>query len=284
MKKINWIFEKHLFPEYEKQLVDTIKNSGQDCYLLDDSHWNFDFDKSIKKKYNEDNCVIFYGSLNLGQRIWKETNFIPGIYLTRDNYECYKYYSYYGDEMVNSRYMLLGLNDVKRSKDMFFEMFNTNEMFIRPSNGYKTFTGQLLPKENFDYEFDIFIKTQWIDIDQLVLIAPKQNIREENRFIVFNENDKNRVIDGNKYMIDRVVLTERVIDKQSFDYVNTIVNNYTPDKAFTIDIAKMDDGTYKVLEIGSFCCAGWYNMNLEKVVNETNILCNNEYNDYFNIK
>jgi len=25
-------------------------------------------------------------------------------------------------------------------------------------------------------------------------------------------------------------------------------------------------------------------MNLEKVVNETNILCNNEYNDYFNIK
>ena len=43
----------------------------------------------------------------------------------------------------------------------------------------------------------------------------------------------------------------------------------------------MDNGEYKVLEIGSFCCAGWYNMDLEKVVDATNKLCVSEYNDYF---
>ncbi len=282
--KVNWIFEKYIFEEYEKQLVSTIKNSGQLCNLLDDSHWDFDFDRSIKEKYKEEDCVIFYGSLNFGQRLWRETNFIPGIFLTIENYECYKYYSYYGDKMVNSQYMLLGLKDLKRINKMFFDKFNCDEMFIRPSNGYKTFTGNLLPKENFEYELDIFIKTYHIENDNhLILIAPKQKVREESRFIIINENNNNRIVDGNKYMIDREVLTERVVDKEAWKYCKSVVNNYTPDKAFTIDIAKMDDGNYKVLEIGSFCCAGWYNMNLEKVVQEINKLCITEYNDYFNL-
>jgi len=216
MKKVNWIFEKNIFSEYEQQLVDTIKDSDQNCYLLDDSHWNFDF-------------------------------------------------------------------DVKRMSKMFFEKFGSDEMFIRPSNGYKTFAGQLLPKENFDYEFDIFIKTQWVDIDQLVLIAPKKNVREENRFIVISEDGTNRIVDGNKYMIDGELLIERIVDGQALAYANTVVNNYTPDKAFTIDIAKMNDGTYKVLEIGSFCCASWYNMDLEKVVKEINNLAITEYKDYYNL-
>ena len=56
-------------------------------------------------------------------------------------------------ELVNSNYVLLGLNDLKRNKEKFFEMFYRHcspedEMFIRPSNGYKTFTGQLLPRNN----------------------------------------------------------------------------------------------------------------------------------------
>jgi len=280
--KVNWIFEKNMFEEYEQQLVDAIKNSGHKCNLLDRDFINFNLDK-FKNRYKDDDCVIFYGSLNFGQRLWRDTNFILGVFLTIKNYECYRYYSYYGDKMVNSQYILLGLNDVKRMSKMFFDKFNCDNLFIRPSNGYKTFTGQLLPKENFEYEFDIFIKTQFVDIDQLVLIAPEQNVREENRFIIISENGVNRIIDGNKYMVDRELVSERVVDEEAWKYCEGVVNNYTPDKAFTIDIAKMDDGTYKVLEIGSFCCAGWYNMDLDKVVEEINNLSINEYKDYFNI-
>ncbi len=77
--------------------------------------------------------------------------------------------------------------------------------------------------------------------------------------------------------------TERVVDKKAWQFCEEIANNYTPDKAFTIDIAKMDDGKYKVLEIGSFCCAGWYNMDLKIVVEEINKLAINEYKDYYNL-
>jgi hypothetical protein len=290
--KVNWIIEKYMFEEYEQQLVDTIKNSGHNALVVDDTHWKFDFDRDIKSKFTEDQCVLFYGSLQRGRQLWCDTNFVPGVFLTIDNYECFKYYGYYGDELVNSHYTLLGLNDVFRNKEKLFEILHeahwthltNSKIFIRPSNGYKTFTGQLLSWKNFDEEFSVFCKSYGgLDMNQLVLIAPEQRVREENRFIIINENGKNRIVDGNKYMVDREVITERIVDEEAWKYAETVKDNYTPDKAFTIDIAKLDDGTYKVLEIGSFCCAGWYNINLEKVVNQMNNLCINEYNDYYNL-
>lgn len=281
MKNITWIVEKYMFSEYEDRLVESIKNSGANCFLFDDTHYSFDFDKSIKDKFKDD-IVIFYGSLQRGRQILSLTNHVPGIFLTIDNYECYKYYGYYGDHMVNSDYLFMGLNDVKRNKEKIFDLFNTESIFIRPSNGYKTFTGQLLPKENFDFELIVLCKSYGgVDLDQLVLVAPCQKIVEENRYIVINKNGVNQIIDGNTYMINGELVSERLVDNQAFEYAESVVNLYTADKAFTIDIAKMEDGSYKVLEIGSFCCASWYNALYDKVVNNINELVINEYIEYW---
>jgi hypothetical protein len=278
---INWIVEKYMFEEYEEKLVQTIRNSGHNCLLVDDTDWRFDFDRDIKTKFKSDDCVFFYGSLQRGRQMLRDTAFIPGIFLTIDNYECYKYYGYYGDALVNGDYLIFGLNDIK---EKIFNHLQTSSIFIRPSNGYKTFTGQLLSKDNFDEEFRVLcLSYGGLDLDQLVLVSKCQSIKEENRFVVINENGKNRIIDGNKYMVEREIVKQRIVDQDAWDYAETVINNYTPDKAFTIDIAKMSDGSYKVLEIGSFCCAGWYNMNLELVVNQINNLVINEYNDYYGL-
>jgi len=284
MKKVNWIIEKHLFPEYENTICSIINNSNNNCVLLDDTKMNFSFDKEIKNKYSEQDIVLFYGSLQLGQQIWKFTNLIPGIFLTIDNYECYKYYGYYGNNLLNSNYILMGLNDIIRMKDNIYKLFKTNEIFIRPSNGYKTFPGQLLHIDNWENDINLLINTYGgIDKDQLILLSNKKNIKEENRYIIFNKNNKNIIIDGNTYSIDNKLTDHRIFDKKSYDFLNPIINNYTPDKAFTIDIAKLEDNSYKILEIGSFSCASWYNMNYNKVITETNELCHIEFNDYYNI-
>lgn len=280
---INWIVEKYMFEEYEEKLVQTIKNSGNNCFLVDDTDWRFDFDRDIKSKYKPDECVLFYGSLQRGRQMLRDTAFIPGVFLTVENYECYKYYGYYGDNLVNSDYLIFGLNDIKRNKEKIFNYFKTSSIFIRPSNGYKTFTGQLLSHENFDEEFRVLcLSYGGLDMEQLVLVSKAQKVMEENRFIIIN-NDQNRIIDGNKYMVERELVKERIVDQDAWKYAETIVNNYTPDKAFTIDIAKMSDNSYKVLEIGSFCCAGWYNMDLDLVVREINNLAINEYKDYYGL-
>jgi len=285
MKKVNWIIEKYLFPEYENKLYSIVKNSGNNCVMLDDTKMDFSFDKEIKNKYSDNDIVMFYGSLQLGQQIWKYTNLIPGVFLTIDNYECFKYYGYYGDNLLNSDYLLIGLNDILRLKDYLFRIFRTDEIFIRPSNGYKTFPGQLLKLDNWENDINLLINTYGgIDKDQLVLLSSKKVVKEENRFIIFNNNNKNTIIDGNTYMVDNELVKNRIYDNKSYNFLRPLINNYTPDKAFTIDVAKLDDNSYKILEIGSFSCASWYNMNYEKVVLNTNKLCISEYNDYFNLK
>lgn len=285
--KINWVIEKYLWQEYEEQLVQIIRNSGHNCFLVDDTDWKFDFEKDMKSKFNPEDCVLFYGSLMRGRQMLKFTPYIPGVFLTIDNYECHKYYGYYGDALVNSDYLIFGLNDVLRNKEKIFNYFKSSSVFIRPSNGYKTFTGQLLSNDKFEEDLRVLCYQYGagaIDLDQLVLISKCQDIKEENRFVIINENDKNRIIDGNKYMVERELINERIVDQNAWNYAETIINNYTPDRAFTIDIAKMSDGSYKILEIGTFCCAGLYNMNLDLVVSQINNLVINEYNDFYNIK
>lgn len=121
--KINWIVEQNLFPEYEEKLVESIKNSGMDCYFFDDSDYDFDFIGEIKRKYSEKDAVIFYGSLQNGRKIYSQTNLFPGVYLNVDNYECYKYYGYYGNELMNEKYLMMGLNDLYRSRNRIFKRY-----------------------------------------------------------------------------------------------------------------------------------------------------------------
>jgi hypothetical protein len=278
--KTTWLVEKYLFEDYEQKLHDIIIQSGSDCIIIDDTDIDFDFDKKIKNRFTDEDCVIFYGSLQLGRKIYSRTNLIPGIFLTIENYECHKYYGFYGDKLLNSDYLMMGLNDVKRNKEKIFNYFNTDSIFIRPSNGYKTFTGQCLGKENFERELDVLCKSYGgVDLNQLIVLARKQEVCEESRYIVID----GKVIDGSVYMINNELIKERKIDENAYNLAVESVKYYQPDKAFTIDIVKLKDGSYKILEIGSFCCASLYNADLEMIVKAMNELMINEYNDYWNI-
>jgi len=282
---VKWIFEKYLFDSYENELVDIINKNNSKCYLMDDTDiFKFDMKKYISKNFSDDDIVFFYGSLQKGQYIYRYTKLYPGVFLSLDNYECFKYYGYYGNELVNSDYMLFGLNDIIRSenKEKIFNSFNTDKIFIRPSNGYKTFTGQLVPKDDWESELDILKRSYGgTDVDQLVLLSSQKNVVEEHRFMISNSGGSNHIIDGNLYMVNGELIDERIIDENAYKYVEKIINNYTPDKLFTIDIAKMDNGEYKILEIGSLSCASWYNVDLDKVVKEVNKVCELEYNDVY---
>lgn len=81
-------------------------------------------------------------------------------------------------------------------------------------------------------------------------------------------------------MINNELIKERIFDQEAYKYCKSICDLYTPDKIFTIDIAKMSDNSYKILEIGSFCCAGLYNMDFEKVVNDVDKVCLNYFDEY----
>jgi hypothetical protein len=283
-EKVNWIIEKYLFEEYEDKLIQSIKDCGMNVDIYDDTMSRFDnIQDYIKNKYTEQDIIIMHGSLQMGRRMLR-TFAYPGVFLTLENYECYNYYGYFGDHLLNSEYVMMGLNDVLRNTNKVFDIFGTDKLFIRPSNGYKSFTGQCLSKDTFDEDFNILIKSYGgLDMNTLVVLAPSKEIEEEYRFIVIN----GEVISGAQYM-DTDTRTEW---KAQYDkpcnnrlatfFAKRMVKLYQPDKAYTIDVCKTKEGKYKLIEINSFCCASWYGNDIPKVVEAVNNLCIYEYNEIY---
>ena len=288
MKNTTWIIEKYIFDEYEDRLVNAIKDSGSKVMFYDELN---NRDKNLNQFLNDnltiDDIVIFHGSLQLGRQI-SRMPYYPAVFMNIDNYECYKYYGHYGTHLLNSDYLMMGLNDVVRNRPLIKKTLienslwnrgKENKIFIRPSNGYKSFAGQLISFDNLEREIDILKKSYGgVDPETLVLLSKTQNITEEYRFIVVD----GKVITGSLYM--DCANRESLIpyykftigeDDESFKYAQRIVDIYQPDKAYTIDICMVDNGDYhmfKLLEINSFNCASMYGASYEKVVEAINNL------------
>lgn len=280
-KKINWVIDKYVFEDYEDKLIEAIKRSDAEPHIYDDQRGRI---STYLGKFFTDDIVIFHGSLQHGRGVEKFPIY-PGIFLTLSNYECFKYYGYYGDNLLNSNYKMMGLNDVLRNKGKIFGDFGTESIFIRPSNGFKSFPGQTLPFNNFNLEFDILTKSYGgLDLDELVVVSPAQNIEEEYRFIVIN----GVVVSGSLYMDNnnrkewKAYYDKPCEDSSAFDFAIEMSKIYQPDKAYTIDVCKLSNGEYKMIEINSFCCASMYGCDYDKVVKAVNELCILEYEDIYN--
>src|SRR5574344_258407 len=250
MKKVNWIIDKYIFDDYEKKLETAIKNSGHNVLFYDDTVFEnlMDFfNKKFKWDQNEtipNPIVIFHGSLECAKQ-FNNLIFYPGAYLTLSNYECFKYYGLFGDNLLNSNYFMMGLNDVLRNKNKFFDTFKTDGIFIRPSDGFKSFPGQTLPKENFDFEFNIFLQSYGgLDTDTLVVISAIQDIEEEYRFIVIDDV----VVSGSLYMDKNnrdshcAYYDKLCTDQSAWDFAVEMSKIYQPDKAYVIDVCKLSNG------------------------------------------
>lgn len=282
MKKVNWIIDKYVFEDYEDKLISAIKNNDSNVFLFDDVKYD-GIEQYIKNKFTEKDIVIFHGSLQHGRRI-KNYNIYPGIYLTLNNYECFKYYGYFGDNLLNSNYLMMGLNDVLRNKNNIFDKFNTTDIFIRPSDGFKSFPGQTLPKENFEFEFNVLLKSYGgLDTDILCVVSPIQDINEEYRFIVVD----GEVISGSLYMDYNnrkswsAYYNKLCTDQKAFDFAVKMSKIYQPDKAYTIDVCKLSNGEYKMIELNSFCCGSMYGNDYYEVVKALNNLCIKDYEDIY---
>jgi hypothetical protein len=283
MTNITWIIDKHLFDEYEKRLTESIEKSGSKYFFYDNISV-MSFEESVTSNFSDKEIIIFHGSLQHGRKISKLPVY-PGVFMTIENYECYNYYGYFGNYLLNANYSMMGLNDVLRNKDNIFFNYGTDKIFIRPSNGYKTFAGQVLHYENFESEFNILVNSYGgIPMNTLVVIAPFQEIVDEYRFIIIDDE----VVSGSQYFDKENTGTfkpyydKACIDKEVIYFANEMSKVYQPDKAYTIDICRTSLGKLKLLELNSFNCASMYGNDYYKIVESANKLAIKEYNDLFN--
>jgi len=228
--------------------------------------------------FDNDDCVVFYGSLNLARKLQKQKGWVPGVYCNFKNLYCNIYYSYWAKYLLNKNYIMLPMMDILRQKEHIFNNFGVEEsIFIRPNSAAKTFTGQLVKYDRLEKEFELFANYAEMDLDQIIaVISSPKKIFAEWRCIVVEK----KVIAFSQYRKDDLLKLKREINIDAFYFAEEIAKtDWQPDRAYTLDICKSDD-KYYLLEANSFSCSGLYEAETEPIVREVSRIALEEWKEY----
>lgn len=155
--------------------------------------------------------------------------------------------------MVNSCLIIDNQQDFCNPKGSLYgqirQTFSKGEVFIRPNNGWKPFSGHLYdPKE---------MEGLQMPDSTLCLISSAKKILEEYRFVVIEKD----IISGSSYMNDEVRVEE---NDDVFDFAQTVVHNIVPpDLIYTLDVAITKKGP-RIIETNCFNSSGLYAADIPK--------------------
>lgn len=289
--RCKWLVEDYANDNSIQPLMDEIKAQGMDLEIVKYKPW----ESGEFNQYPNEDCVVFYGTLNLARQLQKQKGWIPGIICNFKNFYCHTYYSYWGKYLFNKDYMMLPMMELLRRKDELFKSYRSYfatqyeymdgedicydyYIFIRPDSGAKPIIGQLLAYRDLEKEFELFKTQAGNDLDQIVIVisSPKHPI-EEWRCVVVDK----KVVAFSQYKDFGELETKREIPDKALCLANEIVQEeWQPDIAYTLDICRTTIDTYHLLEANSFSCSGLYKCDPEPIVREISKVATKEWEEY----
>lgn len=169
----------------------------------------------------------------------------------------------YGDEMFNHDLKFGKVKDVKFS----------GEVFIRPVEDTKSFTGQKMTYEDFSQWRERIEKMngddyKTISLDTEICYASIKPIDKEVRFFIVD----GKIATCSEYKIGGQVKYSSNVDEYIKYYVAGMVGDpgfcigaWQPDKAFVLDVA-VTDGVCKILEANCINAVGMYAIDTQKLI------------------
>ncbi len=198
--------------------------------------------------------VFCFGSVKIAHHT-KKYGWNPGS-LFNENHDYRVYSQYYKENMLNWDCQILKLGDEFQEPGYIFH--------ARPCEDTKSFTGQVFTKESWnDWKSQVLaLDNKRLTVDTAVQISKVQNIYKEIRFFIVD----GKIITASQYRINNITRYEECFEPYLFDYVNEMIKLYQPAKAFVMDIAVTDAGL-KIVELNCINCSGFYNCDLQKIIN-----------------
>lgn len=271
-----WLLEKDVFEENLAVLQDAIVSQGMDYDIVD--YIPFEGMK-FDRKYNpeEEDCIISYGSLGLIKQVIKQTRWIPGAWCDLKRFACSYYYPRLSRYLLNSDYILIPYGELIRQRQLLWATLSVdNCLFVRPDSGDKIFTGKVIDCDPEEYKKDIeFFGFYDVEPEDLVLVSKPQNVYEEWRLVVVNE----QVIAASLYKNNGKLISEQGAPDQVWDLAREIAGVWQPETCWTLDIARTTTD-YKLIEINSFSCSGLYACDKEVIVREVSKAALEEWQEY----
>ncbi len=176
----------------------------------------------------------------------------PDLFYLPD-YDTTKYYPVLKDNLLNSDCFWVPYEYLYLNVDKYFEMFNCDRLFIRPDSGDKRFTGTTIGKKWARKELDVISGLPHNKTNGLVLVSSYKNIDCEARFLIGPKG----IVDFSFYQnLEEDFETGRIL-KNFVDKLD--LSGIVAGPFFTLDVC-LSNGAAKIIEMNSFNCAGFYNM------------------------
>lgn len=282
-----WVIETDIFEEDGvcQNLIDVVKSRGCEVREV-----KYDCFSSNIEELNdlEDKCVIPMSSLNAckknkrAKRAW-----YPGYWCDWDKLSCQSYFSHWFQYLLNQDGEFVPWKVLKHRVDQLYLLYGDvcNEdgiMFIRPDANDKLFSGEPVTKGQFK-NFSLMIDNLLGEDDSpLCVVAPPKKILREWRFWI----SEGKIITGSLYKENEEIKHERNWPKEAAELVEKASSEWMPHPICCIDIAEIENHRkgkieYYILECGSVNCAGTYEADLEKIVDEMNRLAVLDWKEYF---
>jgi hypothetical protein len=275
---VKWVLERDTFDEGNpEKMAEIIKAKGMSCQWIDYVPFGgMSQDPSLSKK--NDDCKILYGSINFIRFALKNCNSIPMAWLNADTLRCSHYYSFWGKHIFQQNYCFITFAELKRQANSLYKNYGESDcIFIRPDNNFKTFTGKVVARDEFEHWYKQELDCYNIEPTLFVVVARPRNIKREWRFLVC----KKQIITGSLYKQDGQSCVLPETDPKALEFASSVAkDSWQPDTIYVMDVAETTEG-FSLLEIGGANCAGLYACDLEKVVDTFTELAIEEWNNIY---
>jgi hypothetical protein len=239
-------------------LVDTIRGQGHECFEV-----SFVKGTTLPEiPYEDEDCVVLYGSHQFCRAVGPH-RFRPGALGLTDRTSTLAYLSNLPAEwMLNSDGLHTTWKLFRNNPERFFDIFGSERIFLRPNSGFKTFTGLSIPRDDIQHEINCMNQLTGVMDETLVMVAGPKELLGEFRFVVA----EGKVLTGSEYRWDNKLDIRIDYPPECLELAEKVARHqWQADTAYTCDVALTPHGP-KVVELNSFCCAGLYACDLEKVV------------------
>lgn len=272
MNKCRWIIENFSEGEDIFLLIQAVKDAGHDLTLISRRN-GFEY----KHIQFENECVVFYGSIQMAKLVKEHLKTCsPVIWEDFSAFECTNYWPHYKHLLFNDKYEFLTLESLKANKwDVYQTYAKESMLFIRPSGGVKSFSGQLLDLQDFDAFFTNAIKCNAVDSDIIVVSTPK-NIIGEWRYIVTSEK---KIVSKSCYRYQGKICSVPGAPIGATQLIEKVLEvGFFPAPIFSADVCQDTDGNFWLMEFNSFNSCGLYKCDMRAIVDEASRLALLEYN------
>lgn len=190
----------------------------------------------------------------------QKKNIVPGIFLN-DNFNMKKHNEIWSTDMLNSESLFTTFGELKQPPWSSF--------FIRPINDDKTFAGHVTNWTDFSIWRKKVIKLKetytTLNTNTEIMVSEPKNIVQEFRFFIVDE----KIITHSLYKLGNKVIYRNDLcseDLKFFVYQKIWQANKHPARAYVMDVAVLNDGSFKIIEINCINSSGFYACDVFKFI------------------